>query len=73
MWIVGLAVGIVIGLGLGIVVSAAFILPRMTQEVLFAINPVQVSGTVSVAQRARYHSSMKMKQQALATIITFRS
>jgi len=50
-WIVGLAVGIVIGLGLGIVASAAFILPRMTQEVLFAINPVQVSGTVSVAQR----------------------
>jgi len=51
MWIAALAVGLVIGLGLGIIVSVAFILPRMTQEVLFAINPVQVSGTVSVAQK----------------------
>jgi hypothetical protein len=47
MWIAALAVGLVIGLGLGIIVSVAFILPSMTQEVLCIINPVQVSGTVS--------------------------
>jgi hypothetical protein len=51
MWIVALAVGLVIGLGLGIIVSVAFILPSIYQEKTFAINPVQVSGTVSVAQR----------------------
>jgi hypothetical protein len=51
MWIAALAIGLVIGLGLGIIVSLAFILPGMTEEVLFAINPVQVSGTVSVAQK----------------------
>lgn len=51
MWIAALALGLVIGLGLGIIVSVAFILPTMKQEVLFAINPVQVSGTVSVAQK----------------------
>jgi len=39
--------GLVIGLVLGIVVSVAFILPNMTQQKVFAINPVQVSGTVS--------------------------
>ena len=47
MWIAALAVGLVIGLGLGIIVSVAFILPSMKQEVLCIINPVQVSGTVS--------------------------
>jgi hypothetical protein len=47
MWIAALAVGLVIGLGLGIIVSVAFILPSMRQEVLCIINPVQVSGTVS--------------------------
>jgi hypothetical protein len=51
MWIAALAVGLVVGLGLGIIVSLAFILPMRMQEVLFAINPVQVSGTVSVAQK----------------------
>jgi hypothetical protein len=50
MWIVALAVGLVIGLGLGIIVGVAFVLPSMNQETAFAINPVQVSGTVSVAQ-----------------------
>jgi hypothetical protein len=49
MWIVALAVGLLVGLGLGIVVSVAFILPMMMQEAIlgFAVNPVQVSGTVS--------------------------
>jgi len=49
MWIIVLAVGLVIGLGLGVIVSLAFILPRMMQEAIlgFAVNPVQVSGTVS--------------------------
>ena len=53
MWIAALAVGLVIGLGLGIVISVAFILPRMTQEVIlgFAINPVQVSGTVRAVKK----------------------
>jgi len=51
MWIAALAVGLVIGLGLGIIVSVAFILPSMTQEGSCIINPVQVSGTVSVAQK----------------------
>jgi len=51
MWIAALAVGLVIGLGSGVIVSVAFILPSMKQEVLFAINPVQVSGTVSVEQK----------------------
>lgn len=52
-WVAVLAVGLVIGLGLGIVASVAYILPRMRQEAIlgFAINPVQVCGTVSVAQR----------------------
>jgi hypothetical protein len=50
-WVAALTVGLVVGLGLGIVGSILFILPNMTQEVLFAINPVQVSGTVSVAQK----------------------
>jgi hypothetical protein len=51
MWVAALTVGLAVGLGLGIVVSVAFILPRMRQEALFAINPVQVSGTVSETQR----------------------
>jgi hypothetical protein len=53
MWVAVLAVGLVVGLGLGIVASVAYILPRMRQEAIlgFAINPVQVSGRVSVAQR----------------------
>jgi hypothetical protein len=50
-WIVALAVGLVIGLGLGFIVSVAFVLPSMYHEKTFAINPVQVSGTVSVAQK----------------------
>jgi hypothetical protein len=44
-------VGLVVGVGLSIAGSILFICPNMTQEVLFAINPVQVSGTVSVAQK----------------------
>jgi hypothetical protein len=51
IWIAALAVGLVIGLGLGIIVGVAFILPSIYQEKTFAINPVQLSGTVSVAQR----------------------
>ena len=53
IWIAALAVGLVIGLVLGIIVSLAFILPGRTQEAIlgFAINPVQVSGTVSVEQK----------------------
>jgi hypothetical protein len=51
LWIAALAVGLVIGLVLGIIVSVAFILPRMKQDVLFAINPVQVSGTVSAVKK----------------------
>jgi hypothetical protein len=53
MWIVALVVGLVIGLGLGLIVSVVSILPRMTQEAIlgFAINPVHVSGMVSVAQK----------------------
>lgn len=50
-WVAALMVGLVVGFGLGMVGSMLFILPSMTQKVLFAINPVQVSGTVSVAQR----------------------
>lgn len=51
MWIVALAVGLVIGLGLGIIVSAGLIFPSMVQKVSFAINPVQVSGTVNETLR----------------------
>jgi len=53
IWIAALAAGLVIGLGLGFIVSVVSILPGMTKEAIlgFAINPVQVSGTVSVAQR----------------------
>jgi hypothetical protein len=51
MWIAALAVGLVIGLGLGIIVSLALIFPSMVQEVSYAINPVQVSGTVSETLR----------------------
>jgi hypothetical protein len=50
VWIVALAVGVVIGLGLGVMFSVAFILSSMKQKV-FLINPVQVSGTVSVTQK----------------------
>jgi hypothetical protein len=53
MWTAALAVGLVIGLGLGIIVGVVFILPRMTQEVLFAINPVQVSGAVGGVREGR--------------------
>jgi hypothetical protein len=51
VWIAALALGLLIGLGLGVIVSVAFILPNMTQEVLFAINPVEVSGTVKGVQK----------------------
>jgi hypothetical protein len=50
-WITALAVGLVIGLGLGILTSIVAILPNYHQESVFAINPVQVSGTVSVAAK----------------------
>jgi hypothetical protein len=50
-WIAALAVGLVIGLGLGILTSMLVILPNFHQERVFAINPVQVSGTVSVAAK----------------------
>jgi hypothetical protein len=49
--IAALAVGLVIGLGLGIIVSVEFILPSVTQKVLCIINPVQVSGTVRGVQK----------------------
>jgi len=49
-WIAALVVGLVIGLAIGveleILAGVAFTPPR--QEILFAINPVQVAGTVSV-------------------------
>jgi hypothetical protein len=54
VWIAALAVGLlVIGLGLGIIVGVVYILPKMTQEAIlgFAINPVQVSGTVSTVKK----------------------
>jgi len=51
IWIAALAVGLVIGLGLGIIVSVAFILPSMKERVLVIINPVQVSGTVKGVQK----------------------
>ena len=53
IWIAALAIGLVIGLGLGIIISVVFILPRMTQEAIlgFAINPVQVSGTVRAVKK----------------------
>ena len=40
-----------IGLGLGILTSMVVILPSFHQERVFAMNPVQVSGTVSVAAK----------------------
>jgi hypothetical protein len=43
-WIAVLAIGLVVGLGLGIAIGALVIGPR---ELLCIINPVQVSGTVS--------------------------
>ena len=50
IWIAAFAVGLVIGLPFGIIVSLTFILPGMTQDAIlgFAINPVQVSGMASV-------------------------
>jgi len=53
IWIATLAIGLVIGLGLGIIISVVFILPRMTHEAIlgFAINPVQVSGTVRAVKK----------------------
>ncbi|UCB59917.1 MAG: hypothetical protein JSW72_07320 [Candidatus Bathyarchaeota archaeon] len=50
-WVVAFMVGLVVGVGLSIAGSILFICPFTTQEVLFAINPVQVSGTVSVTQK----------------------
>ena len=53
MWVSALGVGLAIGLGLGVITSAAFVLPRMMSEAIlgFAVNPVQVSGTVSEVQK----------------------
>jgi len=51
IWIAALAIGLIIGLGLGIIVSVAFILPWTKERVLVMINPVQVSGTVKGVQK----------------------
>ena len=53
IWIAALAFGLVIGLGLGIIVSVVYILSRMRQEAIlgFALNPVQVSGTVRAVKK----------------------